>query len=155
MSETTPTTADPDEAPDAEAQSLDRSEVTVRVTPDAASLIDRLENRLDLWETSVDAGLFLASIAVAHNEQPVPDDELDDERVELGELTDAARAGDEADPLTIFGVLDDAGRNVETVLEETLPGWIEAGVRLVEPRLKGANAVQAPAELADLIDEGG
>lgn len=150
-----PTTATESDQPEPETADLDRSATTVEATPDAEALVDRLTTRLDLWANDVDAALFLASIAIAHDEEPVPDAELGDERVEVGSLDEAIRSDGEADPLTLFAFLDDPERDVETVLEETLPGWIEAGANLVEPRLTGADAVQAPADLADLIDEAG
>lgn len=125
------------------------AEGPIRASEAAARLVDRMSEDLGLWRTTTEAALFLAAVATAK----------DADRVDpsgLGELTtvghtdeiDGAREG-----LAVLGLVDEGGSEPGTVREDELPGWIEAGVELIEPRLARLDAAEATAEVAALLDE--
>lgn len=124
------------------------AEQTFAVTERTAALVDRMTDELGLWETRVDAGLFLVGLAVAHEADPVPAEDREAADAELGTL--AASEVDDRDQLAILGVLDDEERELAETLDEQLAGWAEAGAGLLEERIDGADAVEATAAIAEM-----
>lgn len=120
------------------------------VSSEAAQIVERMTRELGLWQTRVDAGLFLAALAVANDEEPVPADDREPATDSLGTLEEA-HDPDDLDPLAILGVLDENPENWQDTLGEELAGWIEAGARLLAPHLKGADAAEATAQIVELI----
>lgn len=128
----------------------DVTDVEVEASPETAELAETMSEELELWDTPVEAGLFLAGLAVSHGRSPVNDTEA--ETVTLGSLDEAGDPG-ELDHLAIVGVLADEPGDLATVLAEELPAWIQAGARLVGPRLEGADPVEATEAVVELIRE--
>lgn len=138
-------------SPEAQA-ALDETTKTIELaaSEEAADLVDTMVDDLGLWASRVEAGLFLVALAVTRGEDPVPADERGAAEETLGSLEEAE--GD-LDHLAILGVVDDQTRELEETLASQLPGWVEAGAGLLGPRLEGADAVDATAELAEIVRE--
>lgn len=122
--------------------------VPVEVTDDAADLVERMAGELGLWATEVDAGLFLASVAVAHDREPVPAADRTPGQTRLGTLADSQ--AEAIDHLAMLGALGGSG-DLASTLREDLPGWIETGARLLADRLEGADAVEATEEVVEMV----
>lgn len=126
------------------------TDVEVEASPAAAELAETMSEELELWATPVEAGLFLAGLAVSHGQSPVGD--LEDDTVALGSL-DEAGGPEELDHLAIVGVLAGEAGDLATVLAEELPAWIEAGAQLARPQLQGTDPVDASEALVELMRE--
>lgn len=122
----------------------------VEASEEAAALVERMSDELELWDTQVEAGLFLAGLAVSHGQSPVHD--IDEGTIALGSLDEAGDPG-ELDHLAIVGILADEHGDLAPVLAEELPAWIEAGARLLAPRLEGADTVEASTAIVELVRE--
>lgn len=128
----------------------DASDVEVEASAEAAELAETMSEELELWSSRVEAGLFLAGLAVSHGRSPV--DEIEAETVPLGSLDEAGDPA-ELDHLAILGVLAEEPGDLATVLAEELPAWIEAGAQLLGPQLEGADPVEATEAVVELIRE--
>lgn len=125
------------------------AEGPIRASEDAARLVDRMTEDLGLWRTSTQAALFLAAVGTAKDAGRV-------ENSQLGDLTtvghtdeiDGAREG-----LAVLGLVADGAASPGAVREDQLPGWIEAGADILEPRLARLDAAEATAEIEALLDE--
>lgn len=141
----------PDDTERAETERADGpdAEGPLWASEDAARLVDRMAEDLGLWRTPTEAALFLAAVATAK----------DADRVASGQLGELTRVGhtDEIDGgiegLTVLGLVGDGADTPGAVREDQLPGWIEAGVELLGPRLARLDAAEATAEIAALLDE--
>lgn len=161
MTDTTATeTAEPAETepqmPDeAETEPAPAPSMILRVTPETQGLIDGMTDRLGFWQTPTEAALFLASLTLAQGKDPVPDDEIDGDLVEIGTLDEALEAGGQAGQLTLLGLIRDPEASLEEVLTEDLTGLIEAGAAIARPRIAGEDAATATGELVDLLQAAG
>jgi hypothetical protein len=117
---------------------------------DAAALVDRMVDRLGLWETRTDAALFLASLAVYEDADPVPDDEIGT-TVEVGDLSSAIHGIDEVGELALFEVVGEQD-TLAAVLDENLTGLVEAGARLLDERLDRSDPHQAVSAVVEIVD---
>lgn len=132
----------------------DVMELEVRVSEDAAALVERMSDELALWSTEVEAGLFLAGLALAHGTGPVEAEEVAAAEVTLGPLADAGDRSD-LDALAILGIVEDAEDELATALAEALPAWIEAGADLLADRLEDGDPVEASDEILALVEAAG
>jgi hypothetical protein len=121
------------------------ADVEVPVSARAAELAERASGDLELWATPTEAGLFMASLALASGEQP-PEDV--DAEATLGPLETAGEP-DELAHLALLRLED--GTDAVELVEDGLDRWIEAGADLLEERLSGADAVEAGEEIAEAI----
>lgn len=115
----------------------------------ATLVVDRMTDELGLWIDRGSAALFLASLAVACNEEPVPEDELGGQRSRIS-LDEGALDGDVH--LALFAIVGDGENPSTKVLDEHLTGWIEAGAGILGPRIEGAGAVEATRQVRKLLD---
>lgn len=125
------------------------AEGPVQASEDAARLVDRMIEDLGLWRTSTQAALFLAAIATAKDAGRVENSQLGDlATVGHTDEIDGAREG-----LAVLGLVADGAASPGAVREDQLPGWIEAGADILEPRLARLDAAEATAEIEALLDE--
>ncbi len=124
---------------------------TIQVTEPTKGLIDGMTRRLGFWSNPVEAALFLAGLALKADQGPVPDDELDGDLIAIGQLADAAGSSDQADQLTLLGLIRDPDRPLEETIEADLPGLIEAGAGIARPKIAGADVAEATGGLVDLL----
>lgn len=121
-------------------------------TPRAAKMVGRMTERLGLWETDHDAALFLAALALHQGKEPVPKDELDEEREELGDLTAAVESIDHTGELALFKVLlGQPQADLGDVLDANLPGLIEAGCAILEDEMAPGRPTMAIADVHKLV----
>ncbi|PSG97055.1 hypothetical protein BRD56_07330 [Thermoplasmatales archaeon SW_10_69_26] len=120
-------------------------EPVLAVSEATEEVVDRMLG-LDLWETRVDAGLFLVGLAVAHDEEPLGADERGEPTAELGPVDDSQ--AEDREQLAIVEVLAD-----DEPLTEALSAWAEAGAELLGPELAGADAVEATAAIVEISRE--
>ncbi len=158
MTDTTATETDtPDtQAPDeAETKPAQAPSMTLRVTPETQGLIDGMTDRLGFWSSQTEAALFLASLSLAQGKDPVPDDEIDGDLVDIGTLDEALEAGGQAGQLTLLGLIRDPEASLDEILDEDLTGLIEAGAAIARPRIAGEDVATATGELVDLLQAAG
>lgn len=142
---TQPTAEDATEAGTEAAQ-------TVYASKRAADLVDAMVKEHELWNTRIDAALFLGALALYKDEEPVDLDAQDRAvgHVAMGELSSVTQSVGDAGELELFGLLVDPDRRLDDVLREDLKDLIEAGADLLRPVLESGDPL---TELHALLAE--
>lgn len=128
---------------------------TVQVTEPTKGLIDGMTGRLGFWSDPAEAALFLAGLALTQGKDPVPDDELEGDLVEIGQLSQAVGSSDQADQLTLLGLIQAPERPLDEVIAEDLTGLIEAGAGIARPKIAGVDVAEATGGLVELLQASG
>ncbi|MDX1611091.1 MAG: hypothetical protein R3185_01895 [Candidatus Thermoplasmatota archaeon] len=121
------------------------ADLEVDLSTHSQAVAQAMTGRLGLWATREDALLFLASLALSQGEDPVAGDDVA-ETVTL-ELDQQARS-----QLTLMGLVLDEQASPLEVIGENLTGLVEAGARVLGPRLAGKGPAEATGEITELLE---